>query len=324
MKLFIAFGVCAAWTSIAKAQEVVEEPAETEAPVEAEAPASSSAKKAAKVQWVRAQIYSDGAAVYAKPDFDSNVLDYLRYQTPVFVSRKPYAGVGGMGLFHMVRYGKKSEKAGYVPDTDVRMVKKEIEKIEKGDIVAKGAKKKRVSKAWEKEEEEALGKAPLYFTRYIGGAVAYVNFTEKFSGKALRDNMLMYGLRMTGPGTLIEDGPPLDFNFWFSIDKPDYYKRFTPDKPSGFLMFGDIMAMLPLIDTKNTIINYGLGVMWVFTKYKVRVNNRDFDSSEFRIGFDAALGVGQKFGKYMVRADAKYYYEKTQYFGYILSFQGEY
>ncbi len=265
---------------------------------------------------VRAMIYVDGAAIYRKPDFDSTVQDYLRYQTPVVVSRKPYQGRGGMGLFHYVRYGKKT---GFVPDTDIRMVKKEIEKVAK----TKGAKKLR-SKAWEKEEEENLGKAPLYFTRYLGGAVSMVNFTEKFSGKKLHDNMLMYGLRMTGPGTLIEDGPPLDFNFWFSLDKPGYYSKFAKGAPTGFMMFGDVAALFPIIDGKSTLVTLSLGLMWVFTKYKVQVKDRTYDSSEFRIGLDTGLGIGQKFGKYMVRLDGKYYYEKTQYFGTILSFQGEY
>lgn len=309
MKLFIAFGVFAVWTSIpAKAEEQA-----VNAP--ASAPASPREKRSTKVQWAKAIIYVDGSAVYARPDFDSQVQDYLRYETPVTAGVRPYQGVGGMGLFHVIRYGKK---IGYVPDTDIRFAKKEQAKV------APVEKKKSRSKAWEKEEEQQLGKAPIYFTRYLGAAVAMVNFTEKFSGKAFHDPMMMYGLRMTGPGTLIEDGPPLDFNFWFSVDKPGYYSKFTPKKPTGFLLFGDIMAMLPLIDAKRYIVNYGIGIMWTYTKYSVNINNKNYDSSEFRIGLDAGLGLGVKFGKYIVRADGKYYYEKTQYFSGIMSFQGEY
>lgn len=260
-----------------------------------------------------AQIYVDGAAIYEKPDFDSKVQDYLRYQTKVHVSKKAFRGSSGMGLFHRIRYGNK---LGWVPDTDVRISLPEAKK-------ESAPEKKSGSKAWEKEEEEALGKAPLYFTRYLGAAFAIVNFTEKFSGKKYSDDMMMYGMRMTGPGTLF-DGPPLDFNFWFSLDKPDYYGKFASGKPTGFLLFGDVMAMLPLIDTTNWLATYGLGVMWTYTRYKVPVKGANFDSQEFRIGFDADLGVARRFGKYLLRVDAKYYYEKTQYLGYIMSFQGEY
>jgi hypothetical protein len=294
LRLFIAFGACAVWTSI---------------------PANAQDKPAAKIHWAKAIIYVDGAAVYSRADFDSPVQDYLRYQTPVWAGLKPYQGVSGMGLFHIISYGKKK---GYVPDTDIRFNKKIAAKV------PKTVKQKSRSKAWEKEEEQMYGKAPIYFTRYLGAAASYVNFTEKFSHKAYHSGMLMYGLRMTGTGTLITDGPPLDFNLWFSMDKPDYYKKFTSKTPRGFLVFGDIMAMLPLVDHKRFIVNYGIGLMYVFTKYSVDINNKTYDSSEFRIGADAGLGVGVKLGQYIVRFDGKYYYEKTQYFGGVLSFQGEY
>ncbi|MGE0528904.1 MAG: hypothetical protein AB7P49_17705, partial [Bdellovibrionales bacterium] len=159
--------------------------------------------------------------------------------------------------------------------------------------------------------------------RFLGAAVSRVKFTEKFSGRKLSEDMWMYGLRMSGPGTLF-DGPPLDFNLWFSLDKPGYYSQFADGKPTGFLLFGDIMAQLPLVDYRNTLVTYGLGVMWTYTKYRVPVNDLHFDSQEFRLGVDLGLGVGQRIGKFMIRLDGKYYIEKTQYPGYILSVQAEY
>jgi hypothetical protein len=260
---------------------------------------------------------TDGAALYQAPDFDSTVQEYLRYQTQVMASRKAYVGVGGLGLFHKVQF---KNRAGFVADTDIRVAKVAREEDE---TETSAAPSKNPSKAWEKEEEEALGKAPLYFTRYLGGALAMVNFTEKFSGQKLSDNMLMYGLRMSGPGTLF-DGPPLDVNVWFSLQKPGYYSRFSSGSPSGFMMFGDLMIQLPFIDAKRTLVTYGLGVMWTYTRYNVPVKSVTFDSQEFRMGGVAGVGVGQKFGKFMLRGDVKYYYEKAQYFGYMGSLQMEY
>lgn len=254
---------------------------------------------------------TDGAAVYEKPDFDSKVLEYLADQTKIHISKKPTAGIGGMGIFHLIRFDGK--RVGYVPDTDIRALKR-------SEV---GQKKKPIAKTWEKEEQENLGDAPLYFRRYLGGAIAMVDFTEKFSGRKLHDNMTMYGLRMMGPGTLF-DGPPLDFNFWFSVDKPGYYDKFSSGSANGFLLFGDVNFMLPLYDGKTTLISYGLGLMWVYTSYRIPVNGVTFDSQEFRIGFDLTAGVGKKIGKFMLRGDAKYYYEKTQYLGYLLSLMGDY
>ncbi|MBX3022388.1 MAG: hypothetical protein KF799_12010 [Bdellovibrionales bacterium] len=262
---------------------------------------------------------TDGAAVYGRPDFDSGIQDYLTYQTQVLVSKKPYAGAGGLGLFHRVRY---QNKTGYITDTDIRVGQKEAASV------AVEEKRKSPSKAWEDEEQDLS--APIYLTRYLGGAVSMVGFTEKYSGRKLSDNMMMYGLRMTGPGTLF-DGPPLDFNLWFSMQKPKYLSQFSNGTPTGFLVFGDILAMMPMIDVNNTIVSYGLGLMWVYTRYSIPVKKATtgetaaFDTQEFRMGGVFDFGVGQRFGKTsLLRVDAKYYFEKTSYLGYGLSYQMRY
>ena len=260
----------------------------------------------------------DGAAVYSKPDFDAPVAEYLDYQTKITIARKATAGIGGMGLFHYVRYG--GGKTGYILDTDLKVAKGEAKKAPK----TAGKKKKSKSKMWEEEEQAAMGDAPIFFKRYFGGALAMVNFTEKFTGQEFSDEMLMYGIRMIGPGTLF-DGPPLDFNLWFSVDKPGYHKKFASGDSNGFLLFGDVMMMLPFYEAKKTVVSGGLGVMWTYTSYRIPVRGDTYDSQEFRFGLDLGLGVSQAIGKKLIlRGDVKYYYEKTDYFGYMLSVMGEY
>ena len=301
MKLCIAFGVCAAFSS-ALAQDPPK-----------------------NIQWFHAVVVTDGGTLYATPDFDAAVVDYLAFKTPVVSSRKALPGQGGLGLFHRVKY---KDKSGFMADTDLKILDKEVgggsgaaggEKPES----KKAGTKRLKSKAFNQDEEESRGKRePLYFSRQAGAAVALVNFTEKFSGRRLKDNIVMYGLRLTGPDMIL-GGPPIDFNFWFSMQKPGYYKDFSRDV-NGFLLFGDIMALLPLWEGRNSIINYGLGWMWTYTSYKVQVKNTPFDSKEFRSGLDFMLGFGHRIDSLVIRADVKYYYEKTQYFGYLLSFQSEF
>lgn len=265
---------------------------------------------------------SDGAAVYEKPDFDSKVIDFVPYNTNVTISRKSFAGSEGLGLFHKVRV---RGKIGYIPDTDIKVGERDQRETDlpppKDSPKAKIDDRPK-SKAFEKEDEDPGG-APPYLTRYLGAAVSRVNFTEKFSGRKLSDQLTMYGMRMTGPGTLM-DGPPLDLNIWFSMEKPEYYDIFSTGI-NGFLLFGDVMAMLPLINGENWLVSYGLGVMWTFTRYRVQIRGENTDSLELRMGLDLGLGIGRKIGKaFMLRADAKYYYERTQYMGYTLSLQREY
>jgi hypothetical protein len=287
---------------------------------------SSPAAAQKKSPGLQAVVVSDGAAVYEKPDFDSKVIDFVPFQTPVVISRKSYAGTEGLGLFHKVRV---RGKIGYIPDTDIRVGEKErerekVKEKEKPEPAkVKAAEPKPKSMAFDKDEDDAPGRAPIYLSRYLGAAVSRVKFTEKFSGHKLSDQIVMYGLRMTGPGTLF-DGPPLDVNILFSLDEPSYYDIFSSGA-HGFMLFGDIMALFPLVNLDNWVVSYGFGLMWNYTRYRVQIQGENTDSLDFRIGLDAGIGLGFRIGKsFVVRADAKYYYEKSQYAGYTLSLQREY
>jgi hypothetical protein len=279
--------------------------------------------------WTKATIITDGGSVYSRPDFDSSVSDYLNYGTKVWILKKPQTGTGGMGIFYKTRYKSKS---GYLTDTDVRITGKSAGKKGKKSASSDDDEEKKImdptqidSKAWARnEEDEREGPQTLYFTRDVGGALALIHFTEKFSGKRLSSQVPMLGLRMTGPGVLF-DGPPLDVNILFTPTEPGYYTRVTDKSVKGFMFFGDVMAVLPLFDGDKTIVYYGLGIMWTYTNYKVQVKNSTFDSQEFRIGGEAGLGVGLRVTKKLTwRADAKYYIEKTQYYGLLTSLQTEF
>jgi hypothetical protein len=89
------------------------------------------------------------------------------------------------------------------------------------------------------------------------------------------------------------------------------------------------MLVLPFIERTDWLWTYGLGVMWTYTNYKVQIGNSKFDSQEFRLGLDAGFGAAYRFGPahkkmYAIRMDAKYYFEKTRYYGFTTSFQTEY
>lgn len=287
--------------------------------------------------WTKATIITDGGSVYAQPDFDSSVNDYLNHGTKVWILKKPQTGTGGMGIFYKVRYKSKS---GYVTDTDILINGKPAGRLadKRGGKTSAGNEGKRDTedhgsdptqindKAWANNEEdpERTGPQTMYFTRDVGGALGLIRFTEKFSGKALSSQVPMAGLRMTGPGVLF-DGPPLDVNILFTPQKPGYYSRVTDKSVKGFMFFGDLMAVLPLYDGDKTLVYYGLGIMWTYTNYKVQVKNSSFDSQEFRIGAEAGVGFGARLTKKLTwRIDAKYFIEKTQYYGLLTSLQTEF
>lgn len=256
----------------------------------------------------------DGAAIYSKPSFDAPVINYLKAGTKLLATVQRVKGIGGFGLFYKVK--TTGGEVGYVADTDL------ITEFNPRNTKKKPVKKNPVYEEV-KEAQENPHQEPVYFTRYIGGGVGYLGFTEKFSGKEFSSNVMMFNFKMSGPGTLF-DGPPLDFNFSFSPSAPDYYEKFSRGPAGGFFIFTDLLLNLPLIELNKGLVFYGVGIMTVYTQFKPVVSTTTFDSQEIRMGAAVSLGYAHRFGKYALRWDSKYYFEKTDYFGHWLSFQLEY
>lgn len=275
-------------------------------------------KRKIPAQWAITQ--TPGAAVYKVPNFDAPVLGYLEQGEKVLASRKIYKGIGGLGTFYRVRTQKGLQ--GFVSDIDLvpQFKGNSPQKSEKeSSILPPGSE----NPQYEEVEDIIENREPFYFTRYIGGTLGSLEFTEKFSGQELSAATTMYGLRMVGPRVLF-DGPPLDFGVSFHLGGPDYYQGFTGSPATGFFLFSDLLINLPLLELSDTLIHYGLGLMSTYTKFRVLVRDSYIDSQELRLGAAFSLGASYRYKKYALRFDAKYYYEKTQYTGYWLSIMTEY
>lgn len=258
----------------------------------------------------RAIVQSDGAAVYAQPDFDAPVMDYMNQGTSVVISRAPVKGSGGFGSFYKIQL--KGKGIGYIADVDV------VPSLKKT-----ATKKLEANPDYEALDDERRNpnREPLFFSRYLGAVIGTVGFSEKFSGKTFRSDMTMFGIKATGPGVLI-DGPPIDATFLFSPEIPDYYFDLASSDPSGFFLLGEIIPLFPLMEWHEGLIHFGLGLMWTYTHFSVRVRTTSFDSQELRMGLTLPLAFNWRFrSKYVLRAEAKYYWEKTEYLGYWLSLQ---
>ncbi len=279
-------------------------------PEEASAPAESPKPKA-KAQY--GVINAEGATVYKKPDFDDKVLANLPPGLKVVISQKKVQGVGGLGAFFKIRFDKN--KIGYVADNEIIP---EFQKL--GNKAKRNPEYKDVEELREKVQS---GLEPIYLTRYLGAQVGMLGFTETFRGKKYSDDMMMYGIKMTGPGVLF-DGPPLDLTFVFSPKAPSYYDDFARSPPTGFFVFSDLSLLVPLIERLNFLVYGGLGIMATYTKFSFQTTLDTVNSTSFRIGAVGQVGAAYRRKKWAVRGDAKYYYEKHSYLGYWLSLQREY
>ncbi len=300
----------------AQANPAVKSKTKTKAKAKAISKPSRATPSRARTPAQNALVQTEGAAVYQQPNFDAPVIDYLKAGQKVVISKKSAQGIGGLGIFFRIR--TPAGKMGYIADVDVipefsQSKYRTDEKVTNPEF----------QKAKTEVADRKANRPSIYLTRYLGGHLGILSFSEKFSGQTLKDNVTMFGFRMTGPGVLF-DGPPFDLNIQFSPTVPGYYLSFASAPPSGFFFHGDFMPILPALETTNGLLYYGLGLMWTYTKFNVLVRNTTFDSQELRVGLAGGLGYGQRFNDWILRADIKYYYEKTAYPGYGLSLQRQY
>jgi hypothetical protein len=266
-------------------------------------------KKSAGKKSQTAIVGVEGAAVYKYPNFDAQVLEYVRAGTKVRATLKPRAGIGGFGAFYKVKL--PNGKIGWMTDVDILPQYK----------VGKSPRSRNQSNPDfdnAKDMMENAGREQVYFERYVGANFGIVDFSEKFDKKILSANTPMFGLRGVGPGLLF-DGPPLDLSVQFSMQAPSYYSEFASADATGFFLIADAMFPFPFISSDSYYVGLGLGPMISYTNFSLRVRSSPFDSQEVRLGAVADLGAMFRYKKLGFKLDYKYYYEVTQYGGIHLS-----
>lgn len=286
--------------------------------------AESGSQSGRRIPAQRAVVAVDGATVYQAPSFDAPVVDYLPRGQGVIASRETVEGAGGLGLFYRVRLPDR--RVGFIADVD--LVPEFQEGAQSGRTAGRPG-RERTNPDFREAKAEAKNpdRQPYYFTRYLGALVGQMNYSEKIADRKLSDTVTLLGFKMTGPGVLF-DGPPLDLNVKFHWAAPKYYEKFSGAPATGFFLYGDGLLLFPFLDLRSSLIYYGLGPMWTYSRFRVRVREGAFeryiDSEEFRIGLTGLAAYGLRFDKYTVRAELKYHFEKTQYFSYGLAVQMEY
>jgi hypothetical protein len=277
-------------------------------------PPSKKGTSKLKVATQVAIVQDGGATVFPSISFDSDPIAYLNPGQKVKASRKKYPGKEGFGLFYKVYISKS--KSGYVSDvelipqfTETKFTKREKENPEFDEV----------TKETEPQQE------PLLFTRFMGLSLNSIQYKEAFAGGDLQSSTPFYGLKLTGPGYLFEE-VPLDIDILLAPAPPDYYDRVLSTAPSsGLAIFSTLALKFPFIDLDNFHVYYSLGLLANYSRFKIQIGSNSFDSQEFKVGLLGGLGAALRFrGRFFLQGDARYYYEKTEYWGYGISFGRQY
>lgn len=278
-----------------------------------EAFANERKKRTTPAQWGVVGI--DGATVYQSPDFDSKVLIRLESGFKAVISQKALPGHEGVGLFYRIKFAER--RFGYV--VDIEMIPQfQIDK--KKETVEKNPTYEQVENLRERVES---GQAPISESRYLGLGISRLNFQDKFQGKSHRSDLMLYGLRWSGPGILF-DGPPLDVNIAFTPSSPSYFKSATGSSASGMMVLLDMLFRVAFLERRQFATEGGLGLAVNHSRYTVKQAQADLVEQKTRVGLVADLGAAVRHKKLIARLSAKYYYTGHLYPALLFSLQYEY
>lgn len=285
----------------------------------------------------KAVVTSESALIYKDPDFDSTVIKEVQNGEVVSISKRKF------GAFNRVRLADGS--IGFIADNDYKM---------KSDSAAKSEKKvedKHASQLREKaEREEPLDdksadandsaknkmqykmksghKRPFEMQRYRGPQIGLIKYREETMGSTVNEYLTMYGFRWTGPDLIMEGSLQTEWTFLAKIGAPSYYGEATGYSGNGFLILTDVQWLMINPVSTRTFSFFGFGPMARINSYSLELKNgsstRSYSAQDLVLGTAFALGLAQKFDRFALRGDYKYYWEKQQYWGVGLAVQFEF
>ncbi len=260
------------------------------------------------ITWAQAQqatIIQDGALIYQDADFDAPVIDTLKRGQVHSISK------GKKGPFYKIRV--KPGIVGWIADTDVKLGVVKIAPAEKNEG---------------RLDKKETRKKPFFATRYRGPTLDFINYTEDTLGQERSEFMTFYGVKFNGYNTLFDGEIYTDGNILFSFGAPKYYSDVTKKSADGFIVMADFLMQTVLPQSKTMLFYYGFGPMFKYSHFTIEVpsgaKSVSYAADDMTLGALFDLGLAFRFERLSVRADAKYYWERTRYYGFGLNLGWEF
>lgn len=247
----------------------------------------------------KATVVQDGALIYQEADFDAPVIQKLRRGGVYDISKAK------RGPFYKIRL--KPGVLGWIADSDIRLgaVK----------LAAPSAEKKSVDKS----EEIKVRKKPFFATRYRGPSLDYIYFTEDTLGKERSDSLLFYGIKFNGFNTVMSGEIYTEGNILLHMGAPAYYSEVTKKSSDGFIFMANFLFQTVLPQSKWHMFYYGFGPMFKYSHFTLEVpdgaRTLSYAADDMNLGAVFNLGLAFRIGSASLRTDAKYYWERTKYYG---------
>lgn len=287
-------------------------------PAADEAALPSAESKAAKPREAgqRAVVKTDGAMVFAAPNMEGEPIRYLPKGKAIVVSQKAY-GDPQLPFFKVKVDGGRF---GYIATIDVAPASGDSDRSEPAP---KGKKSSRAKAREEKDNaEEESGRKTFYESRYVGAAVALIDFVDGIGGADYRENTVFYGLRLNGQG--MPFAPPSEINFLFRYGAPSFYERFSVGKPTGYAIYLDSLLMFPFAGGDNSMFYFLTGPAALYTSWGLTTVSSARQLSQLSLGLNLGVAGAFRIRKAAVRLDYKYVIMDRTQKGFVLSAQMEF
>lgn len=264
----------------------------------------------ATAAWAQSQqgtIQNDAALVYQDDDFDAPVIATLKKGSVYSIS------TGKKGPFYKIRV--KPGSVGWIADSDI---KPGVHKT------ATPKPEKEIKPLFDPEKPEKQDKKKAFFSqRYRAFTVDYIYFTEDTVGGQQSEFMTFYGAKFYGFNTLFDGEIYTESNLLFAPTAPKYYEDITGRAASGFAFLVDFLFQTPVPRGKDVMTFYGMGPMLKYSHFNLEVptgtSTLNYAADDMSVGAVFNFGLGARINRVGLRFDAKYYWEKTQYYGFSAS-----
>jgi hypothetical protein len=280
-----------------------------------EAPSKSTERLNNANKALKAIIVAEQAYIFKQPNFDAEVITILTPGKTIY-----YISRGKWGPFHKIRLSPTQN--GYVLDSDVRKIKDPKDKSKNKNDEDRSA-----DEAKDKAKKKPRARSMMGM-RGWGPVLQVTDFAESTMGSVFHETMPFYGLKFSGPNTFFEGATYTDADLLIHWGAPGYYSDATTNSASGWIILADVFWEMTQLQSKNVITYFGFGPMFryshISSTLQVGAQGVDYSLDDMVLGAAINVGTAARMGKYALRFDGKYYWEKQKYWALGLAFQFEF
>lgn len=266
-------------------------------------------------QW--GTIVVDEAMVFKDPDFDSDMIAQV-HRGEVFVM-----GTQPQGPFYKIKL--KDGRLGWVMDVDIKPGKNSSTQT----TVKKNEKKTKNNIVQNSDKSKSPAKVIFGAQRWRGLHYELIQFTEKTMGKKYSESLGFLGLRIAGPNTVADGDTFVTTDVLFYFDAPKYYDQVTGQKADGWIMLTQFLFQTLYAQASQYYSMIGFGPLFKYSHFNLSLDRSgkiyNYSADDMYLGFVLQGGVAARLNPSLsLRLDAKYYYEKQQYFSGGFSLMGSF